>query len=103
MACEPTTRTEPSSRATDAGGTGSAPSTNRPGGTRARRRVHGVPVTGVERTIADVVRAGGWTEQVDLAIRQALGRGQTNLPRFRAHLPKAWQARLRAAADAAAL
>jgi hypothetical protein len=27
----------------------------------------------VERTIADVVRGGGWTEQVDLAVRQSLG------------------------------
>jgi predicted transcriptional regulator of viral defense system len=76
--------------------------TDRLVGPRDRRRVSGVPVTGVERTIADVVRAGGWTEQVDLAIRQALGRGQTTVPRLSERLPKAWQSRLRAAADAAA-
>src|SRR3954452_5939503 len=76
--------------------------TDRLVGPRDRRRVSGVPITGVERTIADVVRAGGWTEQGDLAIRQALGRGQTTLPRLSELLPKAWQARLRAAADAAA-
>jgi predicted transcriptional regulator of viral defense system len=63
-----------------------------------RRRAMGVPVTSVERTIADVVRAAGWTEQVDLAVRQALERGQTTLPRLRASLPKTWQARLHAAA-----
>jgi hypothetical protein len=52
----------------------------------------------VERTIADVARSGGWTEQVDLAVRQALERGQTTLPRLSRRLPKTWQARLRAAA-----
>jgi predicted transcriptional regulator of viral defense system len=75
--------------------------TDRPVGPRDRRRVLGVPVTGVERTIADVVRTGGWTEQVDLAVRQALQRGQTTLPRLSRQLPKTSQARLRAAADAA--
>jgi predicted transcriptional regulator of viral defense system len=75
--------------------------TDRLVGSRDRRRISGVPITGVERTIADVVRAGGWTEQVDLAVRQALTRGQTTLPRLSRRLPKTWQARLRAAADAA--
>jgi hypothetical protein len=65
---------------------------------RVSQTILGVPVTGVERTIADVVRGGGWTEQVDLAVRQSLGRGVTTLPRLREQLPKSWQARLRAAA-----
>ncbi len=73
----------------------------RPIGGRDRRRVLGVPVTGVERTIADVVRSGGWTEQVDLAVRQALQRGQTTLPRLSDRLPATWQPRLRAAATTA--
>jgi predicted transcriptional regulator of viral defense system len=72
--------------------------TDRPIDGRDRRRVLGVPVTGVERTIADVVRGDGWTEQVDLAVRQSLSRGMTTLPRLSARLPKSWQARLRAAA-----
>jgi predicted transcriptional regulator of viral defense system len=53
-----------------------------------RQRTMGVPVTGVERTIADVVRSDGWTEQVDMAIHQALRRGQTTLPRLSQRLPK---------------
>ena len=72
--------------------------TQRPIGRQERRRAMGVPVTGVERTIADVVRVGGWTEQVDLAVRQALRRGQTTLPRLSARMPKTWQTHLRAAA-----
>ena len=72
----------------------------RPIGGRDRRLVIGVPVTGVERTIADVVRSGGWTEQVDLAVRQALQRGQTTLPRLSERLPATWQPRLRAVASA---
>ena len=71
---------------------------DRPTGGRDRRRVLGVPVTGVERTIADVVRSGGWTEQVDLAVRQALQRGQTTLPRLSERLPATWRPRLRGAA-----
>jgi predicted transcriptional regulator of viral defense system len=67
-------------------------------GRHERRRAMGVPVTSVERTIADVVRAGGWTEQVDLAVRQGLQRGQTTLPRLSASLPGVWQARLHRAA-----
>ncbi len=72
--------------------------TDRPIERRDRRQVLGVPVTGVERTIADVVRGDGWTEQVDLAVRQSLNRGMTTLPRLSERLPKSWQARLRAAA-----
>jgi predicted transcriptional regulator of viral defense system len=72
--------------------------TDRPIEGRDRRQVLGVPVTGVERTIADVVRGDGWTEQVDLAVRQSLSRGMTTVPRLSARLPKSWQARLRAAA-----
>jgi hypothetical protein len=60
--------------------------------------VLGVLATEVERTIGDVVRSGGWTEQVDLAVRQALQRGQTTLPRLSERLPATWQPRLRAAA-----
>jgi predicted transcriptional regulator of viral defense system len=63
-----------------------------------RRRVLGVPITGVERTIADVVRSDGWSEQVDLAVRQSLSRGMTTLPRLNERLPRTWQRRLTAAA-----
>jgi predicted transcriptional regulator of viral defense system len=75
--------------------------TSRPVAKVDRRSVAGVPVTGVERTIADVVRWGGWTEQVDLAVKQALERGMTTLPRLSRQLPKAWQRRLQAAAAGA--
>jgi predicted transcriptional regulator of viral defense system len=70
-------------------------------GPQDRRRVLSVPVTGVERSIADVVRAAGWTEQVDLAVGRALQRGQTTVPRLSRELPKAWQARMHAIADTA--
>ena len=63
-----------------------------------RRTVLGVSITGVERTIADVVRSDGWSEQVDLAVRQSLSTGMTTLPRLSERLPKAWQGRLKAAA-----
>jgi predicted transcriptional regulator of viral defense system len=69
-------------------------------GPQDRRRVLSVPVTSVERTIADVVRSAGWTEQVDLAVSRALQRGQTTVPRLSRQLPRAWQARMRAIADA---
>jgi len=72
--------------------------TDRPIRGQDRRVVLGVPVTGVERTLADVVRGDGWTEQVDLAVRQSLSRGMTTVPRLSARLPKSWQARLHAAA-----
>ena len=64
-----------------------------------RRQVKGVPVTGIERTVADMLRASGWTEQIDLAIRQAIERGQTTLPRLKAKLPKKAERRLNAIAE----
>jgi predicted transcriptional regulator of viral defense system len=70
-------------------------------GSQDRRRVLSVPVTGVERSIADVVRGAGWNEQVDLAVGRALQRGQTTVPRLSRELPKAWQARMHAIADTA--
>ncbi|MCW2995677.1 MAG: hypothetical protein JWQ18_3172 [Conexibacter sp.] len=66
-----------------------------------RHTVSGMAVTGVERTIADVVRADGWSEQVDLAVRQSLSRGMTTPGRLSEALPKTWQRRLRAAASVA--
>lgn len=59
-----------------------------------RSRLLGVPVTSVERTIADQVRAGGWTEQIDLAVQQAVRRGLTTPARMEAALPKTWQRRV---------
>jgi predicted transcriptional regulator of viral defense system len=59
-----------------------------------RSRVLGVPVTSVERTIADQVRAAGWTEQIDLAIQQAVRRGLTTRARVEAGLPKRWRRRV---------
>lgn len=47
-----------------------------------RREVLGVPVTTVERTIVDLVRAGGVTEQVEAAVDQALRRGLTTKRRL---------------------
>jgi predicted transcriptional regulator of viral defense system len=72
--------------------------TARPIEGRHRHTVSGMPVTGVERTIADVVRADGWSEQVDLAVRQSLSRGMTTPGRLSEALPKTWQRRLRTAA-----
>jgi predicted transcriptional regulator of viral defense system len=62
-----------------------------------RSRVLGVPVTSVERTIADQVRAGGWTEQIDRAIQQAVRRGLTTPAHVEAALPKTWRRRVGAA------
>jgi predicted transcriptional regulator of viral defense system len=62
-----------------------------------RSRVVGVPVTSVERTIADQVRAAGWTEQIDLAVKQAVQRGLTTPARVEAALPKTWRRRVGAA------
>jgi predicted transcriptional regulator of viral defense system len=70
--------------------------TSRPIALEDRRSVAGMPVTGVERTIADVLRWAGWTEQVDLAVKQALERGMTTVPRLSRRLPKAWQGGLSA-------
>lgn len=72
--------------------------TDRPVQGHDRRTVLGVPITGVERTIADVVRSDGWNEQVDLAVRQSLSRGMTTLRRLSEQLPGTWQGHLRASA-----
>ncbi len=61
---------------------------------RARRLVLGTPVTGVERTVADLLRSGGWTEQTDLAVRQAIRRGLTTRQRLEMELPAKWRSRL---------
>ena len=66
---------------------------------RHRREVQGVPVTGVERTLADLLRAGGWTEQIDLAVRQAIQRGLTTPRRLKAELPAKWRPRLEIALE----
>lgn len=73
--------------------------TTRPIDKGDRRQVKGVPVTGIERTVADLLRTSGWTEQIDLAIRQAIERGQTTLPRLKAELPKKAERRLNAIAE----
>lgn len=75
--------------------------TARPIEGRHRHTVSGMPVTGVERTIADVVRADGWGEQVDLAVCQSLSRGMTTPGRLSQALPKTWQRRLQVAASVA--
>lgn len=49
-----------------------------------RREVVGVPVTSVERTIIDLVRAGGVTEQAEAAVAQAVRRGLTTKRRLTA-------------------
>jgi predicted transcriptional regulator of viral defense system len=59
-----------------------------------RSRILGVPVTSVERTIADQIRVAGWTEQIDLAVRQAVLRGLTTGARVEAALPKRWRRRV---------
>jgi predicted transcriptional regulator of viral defense system len=75
--------------------------TTRPMEGRHRHTVFGIPVTGVERAIADVVRVEGWSEQVDLAVRQSLSRGMTTPGRLSEALPKTWQRRLQVAASVA--
>jgi predicted transcriptional regulator of viral defense system len=65
----------------------------------SRRLVLGIPVTSVERTVADLLRSGGWTEQTDLAIRQAIRRGLTTRRRLEAALPAKWRSRLDGAID----
>jgi hypothetical protein len=70
---------------------------------RHRHTVSGMSVTGVERTIADVVRADGWSEQVELAVWQSLSRGMTTPGRLSEALPKTWQRRLQVAASIAGL
>jgi predicted transcriptional regulator of viral defense system len=51
---------------------------------RQRRDVVGVPVTTVDRTIIDVLRSTGLTEQVEAAVADALRRGLTTKRRLRA-------------------
>ena len=50
---------------------------------RQRRDVLGVPVTTVDRTIIDVLRFTGMTEQVEAAVAEALRRGLTTERRLR--------------------
>jgi predicted transcriptional regulator of viral defense system len=73
--------------------------TSRPIARSQRTRVLGVPVTSVERTLADQLRAAGWTEQIDLAIQQAMRRGLTSRARLETALPQNWQRRLAATLD----
>jgi predicted transcriptional regulator of viral defense system len=75
--------------------------TARPSEGPQRHIISGIQVTAVERTIADVVRVDGWSEQVELAVCQSLSRGMTTPGRLREALPKTWQRRLRAAASVA--
>ncbi len=51
---------------------------------RQRRNVLGMPVTTVDRTIIDVLRSTGMTEQAQVAVEQALRRGLTTKRRLRA-------------------
>ena len=51
---------------------------------RQRRDVLGVPVTTVDRTIIDVLRSTGMTEQVEATVTEALRRGLTTNRRLRA-------------------
>jgi predicted transcriptional regulator of viral defense system len=51
---------------------------------RQRRNVLGIPVTTVDRTIVDVLRSTGLTEQLEAAVQQALQRGLTTKRRLRA-------------------
>jgi predicted transcriptional regulator of viral defense system len=48
------------------------------------RQVDGVPVTGPERTILDVLQTGVQLEQIELAVQQAIERGLTTPRRLRA-------------------
>lgn len=61
---------------------------------QSQREVLGVPVTSVERTLVDVVRSSGWSEQIDLGINQAVRRGLTSPQRLKDALPIRWQSRL---------
>jgi predicted transcriptional regulator of viral defense system len=49
-----------------------------------RQRVLGLPVTTVERTIADYVQDAGQPEQAEMAVAQAIAKGLTTAPRLRA-------------------
>lgn len=50
---------------------------------RERREVLGVPVTTVDRTIVDVLRSASLTEQIEVAVAEALRRGLTTKRRLR--------------------
>lgn len=50
---------------------------------RERREVHGVPVTTVDRAIVDMLRSAGLTEQIEVAVAEALRRGLTTKRRLR--------------------
>ncbi len=58
----------------------------RPPGPEEIRRLLGVPVTTLERTIVDALQAGTQPEQVELAVAQALERGLTTPGRLRSAL-----------------
>jgi predicted transcriptional regulator of viral defense system len=77
--------------------------TVRPPDRAQRRRVAGVPVTSVERTITDLLRSGGWTEQIDLAVQQSIRRGLSTPRKLRAALPARWQSRLDTALERSAI
>jgi predicted transcriptional regulator of viral defense system len=49
-----------------------------------RDRVLGLPVTSVERTIADYIQDAGQLEQAEMAVSQAIRKGLTTAPRLRA-------------------
>jgi predicted transcriptional regulator of viral defense system len=76
--------------------------TVRPPGGAERRRIAGVPVTTVERTVTDLLRTNGWTEQIDLAVQQSVRRGLTTPRKLRAAVPAKWQRRLDSALERAA-
>lgn len=69
----------------------------RPVDRRHRRQVLGVPVTSVERTLVDMLRTRGWTEQMELALRQAVQRGLTTRRRLASELPAKWHGNVAAA------
>jgi predicted transcriptional regulator of viral defense system len=70
----------------------------RPPGNGEIRRLAGVPVTTLERTILDALQGGTQLEQIELAITQAVDRGLTTPRRLRsAAVPR--PARVRAFVD----
>jgi predicted transcriptional regulator of viral defense system len=69
-------------------------------------QLEGLPVTNAERTIVDLLAAGGHTEQAELAISQSIRRGITTSRRLQdaaSTRSKAVQARMADAMDRAAL
>lgn len=56
---------------------------SRPLAATERQRVLGLPVTTVERTIADYIQDAGQPEQAEMAVAQALRRGLTTASRLR--------------------